>query len=131
MEKVQKMVAIVESRKERSAWGKGVKLYALELLEHLETGIEEGWIDPEIALSAGGLLLKALLNGAVDWKMYSEGGCALIYNKDIAERLCTATELKKTANGWKDPNKVESWIDVQTRALIQAWNMIWLAWKEA
>ena len=131
MEKVQKMVAIVESRKERSAWGKGVKLYALELLEYLETGIEENWIDPEVALSTGGLLLKSLLNGATDWETYSEGGCALVYNKDIAERLCTVTELKKTANGLKAPNKVESWIDVQTRALIQAWNMIWIAWKEA
>lgn len=30
---------------------------------------------------------KILLNGAEDWQEYSEGGCSLIMNEDIAKRL--------------------------------------------
>jgi hypothetical protein len=65
-----------------------------------------------------------LLNGAKDWKQYSEGGCALIYDKQIALTLCNPTELKITDNGQKQPNKQETWLQVQARALFQAWNLI-------
>ena len=52
------------------------------------------------------------------------GGCSLIYNGDIAERLCTPSELKKTRNGERRPNDREMWLDTQTRALRQAWFQI-------
>jgi len=61
-----------------------------------------------------------LLNGADDWKEYSWGGCALIYNSDIAKHYCTPSELKKTNGGLKKPNSNEDWLDVQARALRQA-----------
>lgn len=61
-----------------------------------------------------------LLHGAGDWEEYSRGGCALIYNSDIAERLCAPWELRKTDGGAKRPNAREDWIDVQARALSQA-----------
>lgn len=100
----------------RSAWARGVKAYALDLVEKLEyrAGYEER--KPYNMKE----LRRWMLNGAADWTQYSEGGCALIYNRDIARRLCTASELKKTDDGRKDPNPRESWIDVQTRALYQA-----------
>ena len=65
-----------------------------------------------------------LLNGASDWSQYSWGGCSLIYDGDIAERLCTPSELKKTRNGERRPNSREDWLDVQARALYQASNSI-------
>lgn len=68
-------------------------------------------------------LENALLMGADTWKDFSEGGGALIYDKDIAEHYCTKSELKKTHNGEKAPNEKESWLDVQARALWQA-NML-------
>jgi hypothetical protein len=61
-----------------------------------------------------------LLNGADDWKAYSWGGGALIYDSDIAEALCTPSELKKTKNGQRRPNKNEERLDTQARALWQA-----------
>jgi hypothetical protein len=64
------------------------------------------------------------LNGARDWRQYSEGGCSLVYNEDIAVRLCTPSELKKTSNGMRNPNASETWIDVQARALQQAFWLI-------
>lgn len=57
------------------------------------------------------------------WKLTkysSEGGCFLCYNSQIAERYSNPTELKRSNGGVKDPNRRESWIDVQTRAIYQA-----------
>ena len=61
-----------------------------------------------------------LLNGARDWREYSYGGCALIYDGDIAARVCTPSELRRTHGGQRDPNPRETWLDVQARALCQA-----------
>lgn len=99
----------------RSAWSRGVGEYALELLDNLEYMTDNGNIP-----TTWRELKKVLLNGADDWQQYSEGGCSLIYDGDIAKRLCTPTELNRTDNGRKEPNNRESWIDCQARALLQA-----------
>ena len=109
----------IKREKARSAWARGVKEYALELLDNLAEGIKGGWVD-ECDIESPKLLEKALLNGASDWNQYSWGGCALIYDSDIAERLCTPSELKKTHNGKRRPNPSEEWLDTQERALFQA-----------
>ena len=111
--------AEIEKKTERSAWSRGVKAYALELVEGLEEAIDGGYFDPE-DLEAPKLVERALLNGASDWSAYSWGGCSLIYDGDIAERLCCPSELKKTRNGERRPNSREEWLDVQARALYQA-----------
>lgn len=115
--------AKVEQTKTRSAWERGVKAYAEELVEELREAVEGGYID-ETDLGNRRLFERAMLNGAADWKQYSEGGSALCYDHQIAERLCAPWELRKTDNGRKDPNPRESWIDVQSRALYQAAQMI-------
>ncbi len=120
---VERIAAKVEQTKTRSAWSKGVKQYAEELCEELAEAVRGGWVD-ETDISNRRLLEKTMLNGADSWSQYSEGGCALIYNTDIAERLCTASELRKTDNGRKDPNHRENWIDVQSRALFQAAQLV-------
>lgn len=101
----------VKGVKTKSAWDKGVKDYAIDILENCY------YLD-EISNK------KELLNGASDWSSYSWGGCALIYNEDIAQRLCNNTELKITKNGQRRPNKDEEWLDTQARALYQASNLI-------
>ena len=103
----------LEKRNDRSAWDKGVNIYAYELVEFIET------IPTDIKK-----VETVLLNGAEDWSQYSWGGCSLIYDSDIAERLCTPSELKKTKNGERRPNSREEWLDVQARALYQACNRI-------
>ena len=110
----------IESKKFRSCWDKGVQLYALELLDNLAETLS---YNPE-ALDNLNLLDRALLNGASNWTEYSEGGCSLIYNEDIAVRLCTPSELRKTQNGFKAPNAREQWLDVQARALYHAASLI-------
>lgn len=123
MKNITTIIARIEESKTRSAWSSGVKLYALELLESLRNDIIDGYFDDDDLL-APNLLNRALLNGASSWSEYSWGGCSLIYNGDIAERLCTATELKRTRNGERKPNKREEWLDTQARALFQAANLI-------
>lgn len=103
----------IKERKERSAWARGVKEYALELIDNLDNLDDDD-------LTSFAMVSKALLNGASDWAQYSWGGCALIYNSDIAERLCTPSELKRTRDGERRPNASEEWLDTQARALNQA-----------
>lgn len=113
--KKTELLNAIENMKARSAWDRGVKEYAYELVEGLE--VEEIPKDSQE-------LKSLLLNGADTWKQYSWGGSALIYDCDIAKRLCTPSELKKVKGGERKPNRREEWLDVQARALLQAANRI-------
>ena len=124
LETLDTVETALKARKDRSAWDKGVTVYALELLESLRESIEGGYFFPD-DLTAPRVLRKALLNGASDWNEYSWGGSALIYDGDIAERLCNPSELKKTRGGERRPNAREEWLDVQARALFQAANRLY------
>lgn len=111
-----------QTTKARSAWGRGVAKYALDLIE----GLEERKITD---LTATAELERECLNGAEDWRQYSEGGCALCYDEDIAVRLCSPSEIKKYYHGnpcGKRPNEHESsWLETQARALFQAFRLIY------
>lgn len=117
MKTISDIRTTLENVKARSAWDKGVKLYAFDLLNKYEEYCEyEGRLLP--------LTEKILLNGASDWYSYSWGGSALIYGGDIARALCTPSELVRTNCGEKAPNSRESWLDVQARALKQACDLL-------
>ena len=109
--KQELLTAVAAHKPGRSAWSRGVQAYAVELVESLDDSAD---------LSNETLLRKALLNGADDWRQYSEGGCALVYDADIAERLCSPSGLKRCKGGERQPNGRETWIECQARALAQA-----------
>ena len=90
MKTITEITAIIEATNPRSAWNKGVKAYALEILADMPRNVEY------VTMAA---MQRDALNGARDWRQYSEGGCSLVYNEDIAIRLCTLSELKKTRCG--------------------------------
>lgn len=129
---IARMTEIITTAPARSAWARGVKAYAAELRSSLcgavayaaETGTPSPLTDRETVRAA-------LLNGARNWCEYSWGGCALIYGGDIAARLCTASELRRTRNGQRDPNPRETWLDVQARALCQASMAVLAAYSQA
>lgn len=104
----------------RSAWGRAVNIYAREILDSIDieniNSVEE--------------LEKAALSGAKDFKEYSYGGYSLVYDEDIARRCCNPSELKRTKGGELNPNKREIWLDVQARALYQAYYRIADIFKE-
>lgn len=120
MKETQKIRERLAAAKPRSAWDKGVKEIAEGLLDKYEEIVRyrEG-SDPVPPLTE-----KTVLNGANDWKQYCYGGCAMIYDREIAETLCTPSELRRTDYGRKDPNARETWMDVQVRAHVQAWALI-------
>lgn len=107
--KKEEIKKALEKEKARSTWNRGILMYACDILDNMD--------DVEVTE-------KILLNGAKDWHQYSEGGCALIYDKLICRRLCSPSEIKKTKDGERRPNKQETWIDVQARALYQAAQLI-------
>ena len=121
MANIQAIREAIEARKERSAWSKGVKAYALEMLESFEecskwneeNGEELPTIDERTAL-----------DGAKDWHEWAYGGCGLCYDAYIAERLCTPSELKKLHGGARVPAGAVTWCDIEARAAWQAWRMI-------
>lgn len=119
---IEQLKNIIEARQERSAWCKGVKVYALELLEELEEYNANGYINEPITTNN---IKSLLLNGASDWKQYSYGGCSLCYDSDICERLAAPSEQKRTRNGELNPNSRENWIECQARALYQGFCMIY------
>ena len=107
----ERLAARINAENARSAWSKGVKIYALELLEELDTAINDGYFKAE-DVNDRFKLRAQLRNGAASWHDYSWGGCSLIYDPDIAKRR---------------PNSREDWLDVQARALSQASGRIYLA----
>lgn len=120
-----KIRAYIEATPARSAWDRGVKKYAVELSECLCAQVEPGgdYTDAD--------LKKYVLDGAQDWMQYSYGGCSLVYNADIAARLCAPCELRKTQHGARKPSRNEGWLDVQALALHQAYLLMIRAYKIA
>lgn len=115
MKTTKEILNQLETRKDRSAWDEGVRRYALELMHDLID-----WKGEDYELCGSPADMKLLLNDAENWIQYSEGGGSLICDEDIAKRLCTPSELKRTRGGERNPNGSETWIDVQARALCQA-----------
>ena len=126
MKDIKVIIEELEKKTARSAWGRGVILYAQELAEELAENIEGGYVNPE-NIDSRKTLDEVMRNGADSWNQYSWGGCSLIYDYDIAERLCNPSELKKCKGGERRPNSREEWLDTQARALSQAARLVKIA----
>lgn len=100
----------LEAQRNRSKWDKGVNQYAVEMINSIEN------LDQEVP-SNEQELKNALLNGASSWEEYSKDGNALIYNDDIARRMCTKTDRERAC-------KDTDWLFVQSIALYQAFRLI-------
>lgn len=117
LDNLSTLYQIIEASPARSAWSRGVRSYALDIIEDItefvKFNLSNGYKLPLISEDCA-------LNGAQDWKQYACGGCgaALIYSEQIAERLCTPSELRIYQKRGGD---VMEW---QGRALFQAWHLI-------
>lgn len=114
---IETMKRKVEERKTRSYYYKGVKFYALELLEKLKDRCDNGAITDKRELET---ILK---NGCDTWMSYSKSGSTLYANCDIAKRLLTPTELKRCEYGNKDLGNL--YLVLQASALNDAFSLIW------
>lgn len=118
----------MENCTDKSAWNRGVTAYARELLSDVVENVERAYC---AAPQTRAEFCRVARNGAGTWREYSYGACALVYDGDIAERLCTPSELKKKRGGELNPNSRETWLDVQARALNQAAARAWNAVRDA
>ena len=103
------IISAIEAQKARSAWARGVKQTALDMLSA---------IDDEMSSAADAL------NGAESPEYWAYTGCGLIYDADIAELLCTPSEPRRSNGGERPPNSYETWLDVYARAACQAYKCI-------
>ena len=101
--KIGEIKARIEERMNDSKRDKIRATYALEILNDYESLYQR---DDSYNLNHENL--KQLLCGAKDWRQYSEGGCSLVCDVDIEERI----------------GKGGSLIERQADYLRQAYNMI-------
>lgn len=109
----------------------GLFSFALDILDDLKQAADHEGEALQLDGANFEQFENVALNGAENWQEFSRGGLALIYDGDIAKRLCTRTELKKTNDGEKQPNSRETWLDVQARALYQAARLVYKAMRNA
>lgn len=103
----------LNKRQERSAWKRGVKTYAIMMIDNFEKmpgSVHE--------------LREMCLNGASSFEEASYGGVYLIYDSDICNMLCTPSEIKRKRSGELNPNSRETWLDVQALAINQAFCLL-------
>jgi len=112
---------------DKSAWSKGVRSYALEMLGNLEdTSAQADKITLGDLINHVGYKFVKIGCFSGSWGACNEvswGGNFEIYDGDIAERLASPSEIKKCTRvdgSLRNPNNRESWLDVQTRAIYQA-----------
>lgn len=112
---VKKLIAEAEkmSKTERSCWSRAVasliRDYAADVLgEH----------DGETVSNKE--LFRLWSCGSETLKDAVYGGCFDIWNYDIAKRLCTPSEFKRSNEGMRNPNRRENWLDVEYRAIYRA-----------
>lgn len=110
----------------KSAWARGVGEYAREITDNYNI-VLTGNETPEE-------LKKKCLNGATSWWQYSNGACALAYDEDIKDRLCTESEKKsgkRPAAVVRECGRGMTWIDVEAFALEYAFNRVKKAFNRA
>lgn len=121
---IQAVTNIIENTKQRSAWSKGVQSYAFHILAQFEDWRAFNEANGE---SVPELDEVTALNGAQDWSAWAYGGCGLVYDSVIAERLCTPSEIRRlqyNTGAMKQPAPCTNWLDIEARAARQAWQMI-------
>lgn len=108
MKSYSDILAALEARKDRSAWNKGVTIYALSLLDNYQ---ERAEFEGREAASCKELE-EWLLNGASTWGEYSWGGSALIlhvlnmYAGMMHANICSSKrEADAVARAWNESYK--------------------------
>lgn len=108
---------LVEQFPTTSAYKRGVQKYVVELLDNLE---EMARIYKRLPKDENELE-SWLLKGARNWENYSYRGYSLKSSRQIAERLCTPSELKKKDGGRLAPSRHDNWFNEQAKALNYAY----------
>lgn len=101
------------SKSERTYWNRGVASLIRDYAEKVLKEHDGETVSNKELFNLWSCGAEALRNAVYD-------GCFDIWNYDIAKRLCTPSELKKSNEGMRSPNRCETWLDVEYRAVYQA-----------
>lgn len=118
------LVETAHQRKNVSCWNRGVKFYALWLIDKLTDDycmLFDTQAELEKCIK---IFKKILLNGDENWYQYSCSGRVYVCYNEIAGALCTPSEYRKTKGGEKRLHHSKSWLVVQAQALLQAERLI-------
>ena len=112
---ISRIIEAIEKQEPKSQDHKARRLYALEMLAGLaeNKGAVYQWDNLRQNVID-------MLNGAENWQQYNDGGCSLVYNRDIAERIMTPSEFKRWENSTSEPDLLGR----QYRYLLRAVSLI-------
>ena len=115
MKKYNDIIEVLNGLPVATKRGEAVRDYAVLLCEQAqEQGEEVAPQDPQE-------LRRILLNGAKDWAQFSRGGCALVYNGDIAAALYEGDQLARVMKYGGDGEQL---LAEQAQVLAQAADLI-------
>ena len=112
--KIDNMINSIEAEICGRQETKNINFYAVYHLESLKEYLQSENLEPEIENVSkidwsNGSLIKTILNGAKDFKQWSNGGLGLIYNDDLAKTLLSPKRYEK----WKNSNQ---YIDLKLKS---------------
>ena len=115
---ILKLIDKVNTLKRRSKFGKGVKLYMLDILQNLK----------ETKKDTLNYCEYYAFNGAEDAQTASIGGNFLVNDIDIMERLLTKSEFKRYERSYIYHG--QTWLGLQTYAIYLAYKELYRMIKE-
>ena len=123
--KIDKMIESIQSEICGRQEKKNVNFYAVLLLENIKDYLQDEKLDPEIENVSKiswshGSLIKTILNGAKDFKQWSDGGLGLIYNDDLARNLLSAKKYEK----WKKSDQYVDFLQLQAEFALVGYKKI-------
>ena len=123
--KIDKMIESIQSEICGRQEKKNVNFYAVLLLENIKDYLQDEKLDPEIENVSKiswshGSLIKTILNGAKDFKQWSDGGLGLIYNDDLARNLLSAKKYEK----WKKSDQYVDFLQLQAEFALMGYKKI-------
>ena len=124
MNKIELVKLAKRALPKRGRFYQGVAKYVPEIVDR--ASFEQGELN-KLSVTE---FHSRLLNGAETWQHYSEGGCALIYNEDIAKRLFYPHDVERLRK--KDfciGDDSCAMISLQARALREAADAITKAFR--
>ena len=114
--KIDDIIVLIENEICNTQEEKNINYYAISHLEDISNYLDYEKLDPEIENVSkiewsNGSLIKTILNGAKDFEQWSNGGCGLISNYDLAKTLLNPEKFKK----WESEDKYIDFLKMQAK----------------
>lgn len=129
--KINNIIEIIENEKIATQEDKNINYYVVWHLENISNYLDYENLDPEIENVSKiswsvGSLIKTILNGAKNFEQWSNGGCGLISNYDLAKTLLNPEKFEK----WQNEDKYIDFLKMQAKFARKAYEKIKVICRE-